>query len=60
MAYTAEEREFFSYIRSNFFKKKDFRKKIKKNYEEKNEKLSKEHILNNASDIIFYLVKSMM
>ena len=58
MAYSAEEREFFSFIRSNFFNKNDFSKKIKKNYEEKNEKLSKEHILNNASDIIFYLVKN--
>ena len=58
MSYTNEEKEFFKFIRRSFFKKKDFKKKIKKDYEEENEKLTKEHILNNASEIIFYLVSN--
>ena len=58
MSYTNEEKEFFKFIRRSFFKKKDFKKKIKKDYEEKNQKLTKEHILTNASEIIFYLVSN--
>lgn len=58
MSYSNEEKEFFKFIRQSFFKKKDFKKKIKQNYEKNNQKLSKEHVLDSTSDIIFYLVKS--
>ena len=56
MSYSNEEKEFFKFIRQSFFKKKDFKKKIKQNYEKNNQKLSKEHVLDSTSDIIFYLV----
>jgi len=58
MSYTNEEKEFFKFIRRSFFKKKDFKQKIKKDYEEENQKLTKEHILTNVSEIIFYLVSN--
>ena len=34
MSYTKEEQDFFKFIRRSFFKKKEFKKSIKKNYEE--------------------------
>lgn len=53
-----EETEFFAYIRNSFFEKEDFKNKAKKNYEKEIHKLTKEHILTNASEIIFYLVSN--
>ena len=58
MSYSNEERRFFKFLRDSFFNKKDFKKKIKKKYEEDNQKLTKDHILANTSEIIFYLVSN--
>ena len=58
MSYSLEERRFFKFIRESFFNKKDFKKKLKKSYEENNQKLSKDHILADTSEIIFYLVSN--
>lgn len=58
MSYTKEEQDFFKFIRRSFFKKKEFKKSIKKNYEEEFDKLTKENILNNISEIIFNLVSN--
>ena len=57
MSYSLEERRFFKFIRESFFNKKDFKKKLKKSYEENNQKLSKDHILADTSEIIFSLLQ---
>jgi len=54
---TKEETQFFKFIREKYFKKEEFKIEIKKWYENEHEILTKDYILENASNIIFRLVE---
>ena len=54
---TKEESQFFKFIREKYFKKEEFKIEIKKWYENEHEILTKDYILENASNIIFRLVQ---